>query len=328
MSNHVPLAIYALDDGRPVKLPGISGARTPEDAAAFRSDVEQRLTAELADAASTCTTVLFSNEHLQSRLRHPGELLRLRALLERFSSDIGIIVYLRRQDRVANSAHSTRIVSGYTNYEYDDATREGSIHSYYFRYGVMLENYASVFGKDRMDVRLYDEHYKHGDGLIRDFASAIGLGEFSDVRDDYPLANQSLSAAAQRFVTRLNESVPAATPGIQPARHAILTMVRKTYPGTRRVFSRTTARLFMDRFASHNERIRKDYFASRPGPLFDDDYCEYPEALSDADIDFTRPLELASAILRDSAADDAADEAGQQRRKAQLVRLQAMLPPV
>ena len=85
---------------------------TPEAISKFRTDLESRLTRE-AKAAPDARTMLIVNEHL-SRLSQRSELERLQTFLGGFSSQIRIVLYLRRQDRMMRSMYSQVIKVGGT----------------------------------------------------------------------------------------------------------------------------------------------------------------------------------------------------------------------
>jgi hypothetical protein len=57
--------------------------------------------------------VVFSSEHIQSRLTHPIELQRLKSILENLGyDDVQIIIYLRNPADLAASLYSTQIKAG------------------------------------------------------------------------------------------------------------------------------------------------------------------------------------------------------------------------
>ena len=58
---------------------------------------------------SSGTTAIYSSEHFQSLVREKADIERVYELLSNFYEKITLVVYLKRQDRMAFSAHSTAV---------------------------------------------------------------------------------------------------------------------------------------------------------------------------------------------------------------------------
>ena len=110
-ANHMALAAYALNDDKIDDVRLSHGLTSADEIECYRRRVMASLSKEIRSAGEI-TTLLLSNEHLQSRLVEEEEVARLRSLISTFTDDMRIVVYLRRQDRVAVSHYSTRLKAG------------------------------------------------------------------------------------------------------------------------------------------------------------------------------------------------------------------------
>ena len=108
--NHMEIAVYAADDGQQMELRLHELDKAKCDLPEYRARLRQKLADEVADSA--CHTMIISNEHCHSRLLTPSAIQRLKDLLTPFCPNIEVQVYLRRQDQLAVSLHSTRLKLG------------------------------------------------------------------------------------------------------------------------------------------------------------------------------------------------------------------------
>ncbi|RZJ41201.1 MAG: hypothetical protein EON87_16640, partial [Brevundimonas sp.] len=83
------------------------GLRTPADVVAFRTTFARALAREVETHAGK--TIIFSSEHCHSRLTTIEEVQALHDLLQPLFDQVQVVVYLRRQDRVATSLYSTAL---------------------------------------------------------------------------------------------------------------------------------------------------------------------------------------------------------------------------
>jgi hypothetical protein len=258
------------------------GIRDALSAVRYREQLTAAIDAELREGPP-CHALVISSEHFHSRCRRPDDLLRLQQLLTRWFGNITVILYLRRQDRVAVSLYSTRLKSGYSN---DDVFRTQRRPRFptYFDYERLYLHWASVFGEKALRVVVYDRVVGDPLGVLNSFCQLVGI-DLSDT--SLPInANQSLSRDGVRLLRALNRRWPVQAPGkLNPVRAYIVSQIAKSHAGRCDLVSRSQAQAFYAPFADGNARLAARLFPDVDQPLFDDDFDHYPRALPAPDDD-------------------------------------------
>lgn len=273
--NQTHLAAYAINDRKIDDLRRDVGVLTAEEVPAFRKSVRESLQAEIA-RCDRVSTLLFSNEHLQSRLLRRSEVMRLQELVGEFADEMKIVVYLRRQDMVAVSYYSTKLKAGTTEDEpiFPDVPDEDDLPPYY-DYDSMLRHYEAVFGKDNIDVRIFEPRRMVDGSLLSDFLNACRIPQRSDYFDPRR-RNESLSEAGLAFFRRLNAVVPRFIDGKpNPKRGEITGIAGRHLAGPGPRADRTAAEAFYAYFRRGNRAIADRYFPALNGELFDEDFSKY-----------------------------------------------------
>ncbi|MGF1503441.1 MAG: hypothetical protein ACFBSD_16690 [Paracoccaceae bacterium] len=284
---HSRLTAYAQDDRIRDDLRIDLGIESADDLAAFRTRVEAEAAAELGTAPAT---LLFSSEHLQSRLVRESELARLRAFLSAHVDRVEIAVYLRRQDLVAVSLYSTLVkFGGDREAIFPDLSKWRS----YFDYAALLERWAAAFGRDAIRPRIFEPACLRGGSVVEDFATEWALGPgLRSVAN----ANESVAPAAQEWLRRLNSAYPGYLKGKRnPMRGRLGDHIGALYPGKGLRPARAEAAAFLAEFDEINDRVRRDWFPDRAG-LFDPDLSGYPEAGDRRSFTFEDAVEISVAL--------------------------------
>lgn len=287
--NHAALAIYAQDDDRTDDMRIGAGIDTAAKLAAFRAHVEQIMADEVA-AAAPDSVFIYSSEHCQSRLIEPSELERLYALMRRFFKDIVVLVYLRRQDQVAVSRHSTAMKSGNTGVNVIDPA---TVDRRFYDYAALLERWSGVFGRTKMVVARYIPSTLIGGSILPDFCNRMRIPKLRqiDMR-----RNESLRPPHQEFLRRMNERLPRfVSGGLNPRRGNIEAYVAAVGSGPGRRPSRETARAFYESWRASNDAVKREYFPN-VDQLFDENFDFYPEIADPADLDIEDALDITAEI--------------------------------
>lgn len=204
--------------------------------------------------------VICSSEHIQSRLTTIEEIERLRKILnEARISDITVIVYLRNPSETANSLCSTAIKSG-------DITRDIPLpDNEHFEnicnHKKTVEKFVSVFGKEKVVVRLFrrDKFINHS--LIHDFSNIIGLDPNIDGLSMPVNQNESLSLLGMMILRNLNEKIPPFnSDGINNQRKDLTQLVSKYFSEPKFSMGKEFYQAYDSYFAGSNLWIRENYF--------------------------------------------------------------------
>ena len=284
-ANHLKLAAYALDDDNfEDDTRKFFGIKNPWGLRAFQSQVERDLENELRqhDGAKVA---LLSNELIQSRLTKTSEIERLRDLLISLFSHVTIVIYLRRQDRVAVSHYSTKLKSDTDNdgLVFPEISPDAELPRY-FDYDSTLRLFEDVFGRDNVNARLLEPRFlKEGD-LLKDFCFTCGI----DHNEQFVAAarereNESLSTNAIAFYRKFNQRVPRfAGHGLNPLRSGLNMAMAKAFSGRGPDVAAADAKAFYEHFAEGNRQIAQRYFPFGDPNLFTDDFSMYCGQASDA----------------------------------------------
>ncbi|MHA6288688.1 hypothetical protein [Maricaulis sp. CAU 1757] len=297
-TNHARLAAYAMSDGGSrTDLHARFGLVNPEQRERFDAAVEDDVAKLIAQCPEDCT-VLVSSEHLQSRLSTVEEVAKLKRLLDRHFDKVKIIVYLRRQDEVAVSLYSTRLKAGNPN----KAPIFPAAGAPYYDYAALVERWTRTFGRDAVDVRLFERDQWVGRDLAADFRVAAGIDGLDGLTRP-ARRNRSLSAFGLAYLTAFNQHVPGRVDErLNPDRGDLIAILEANYAGEHRPVSAAKARAFYDSFKAGNDALRREFF---PGlerdSLFHEDFSAYPEAEEAIEYPFEMAVEASAHLWKGAA---------------------------
>lgn len=232
-------------------------------------------TLERQISATDPDVIVFSNEHLHSRVRSLGQVRRLKQILSQLSDDIQIILYIRRQDRLAVSYFSTPYKFGEktTVGQAIPAASKGVPH--YYDYGKLVTLWSEVFGAENLVVKIFEEEVRSEGGVVASFLNAAGLPRQADTMAK--VHNESLSMEAIMFLASFNEQI-AALPDqkaeLRKIRMSLVRFLERNYPARRKLASKEAAMDFYSRCHASNEIVLKTFFPDRT-KLFDENFNEY-----------------------------------------------------
>jgi hypothetical protein len=307
VANRVP---WKQDLGREL---GISDAASQDQ---FRTDFASRLDKQFA-ANSHADTLLISSEHLQSRLTTLEEIKTLRTYLERWVQEFEIIVYFRRQDKLALSLLSTRLKSA-AKFDASNIARVLNSVPKYYEYDAIFERWMSVFGIDAMRPRLYEpDSWVHHD-LISDYCATASIPRFET---EQIVRNRSLSRKGFLFIQAVNDIYPKVLDQPSDNRRAkLISFIANRYPGKYYLMSRDQAESFYRQFEETNKRLKQLAFSDVQGDLFSRDFSEYPETAEPLGGDYMEAAEIAVDIWKELFDDSLQDDTPLLRQVRRLIR--------
>ena len=138
--------------------------------------------------------VIISDEHINLYLDSENYLRKFKELCDEFGEVKTIIIYLRRQDefRLAMLSEGVKrnnsmvVDPTYILPQYPDLP-------YRFNYLKIVDNFASVFGKNKIVIRIYDRELLISHDICTDFMAATGLNVNYD-KSQQIVKNRSLDA--------------------------------------------------------------------------------------------------------------------------------------
>lgn len=136
----------------------------------------------------------------------------------------------------------------------------------HFHWYELLNAYANVFGKDRIIVRRYDNHFlPHKDSLLNDFGSAIGsnfLASFDKTKNK----NLGLTRDTLEILRLIN--INFNKDERDQLRTTLKDLATKSPYEGYSFFGQRQRKEFLARYEESNKRVLKDYFNKDSGHLF------------------------------------------------------------
>jgi hypothetical protein len=203
--NHTLLAAFAQRVDKIDDLRMRRGAKNTEDVVLLRQNIKKMFDEEMNSI--NMQKVLFSSEHLSSRLVSEDEIRSLYNLISPHFSEVEIVLYLRLQDELALSIYSTQIRTGSTEKFRIDKFKP---NSQVLNYSTLLSRWENVFGKDNINIRIFDRQCFQKQSLVQNFLMTIGLSETecSDFPDDDKVQNVSYDCPSLETLRYLNSYLP------------------------------------------------------------------------------------------------------------------------
>ena len=233
------------------------------DQAAARDLVRRALADEIG--RTTCGTMVFSAEHCSTQLYTAECVSRLHNFLKEFFENIEVIIYLRRQDRLAASYYSTHLRMGGCISDPFAAAHKGLLD-----FNHLLFRWISVMGAGNVTVHIYDDIVTAGLSVVQHFATTLGLPSLADDC----LENCRLTPVEQELLLMINAQMGPFDGNT--IRSAISLVSSQMNSRLQHKISRSEALEFMQAFEESNETVREHMFPHK-AHLFDDDYSEYPD---------------------------------------------------
>lgn len=177
----------------------------------------------------------------------------LHRILEPFSLDIKIIVFIRRQDKFIESTYAQKVYSGssLSFSEFIELFDESDFH-----WTNLLDSYASVFGKENILVHRFDRKYlPQKNSLIHTFGEAIGSDFLRNFSGEL-IKNQGYSRNTLEIAKLSNKHLD------KREMRLLRDILRKADPKTRSYsfFSDKERERFLDIYRSSNKEVAKNYF--------------------------------------------------------------------
>ncbi|MFA7570632.1 MAG: hypothetical protein WCY75_05205 [Sulfurimonadaceae bacterium] len=148
---------------------------------------------------------IFSSENIHLELKNQSELRTLKNTLARLGfSTIKIVIYLREPYELACSLFSEIVKHGYANLIPPEPSNELFQHVCNHKNTVKL--WESVFGKENLVLRLFDNSYFYKNSLLKDFLHSVGINK-SHKEFQFPtnnLENKRLNDASLIIKATLN----------------------------------------------------------------------------------------------------------------------------
>ena len=151
------------------------------------------------------STAIYSSEHFQSLVRESADIKRIHRLLCDYYDKVTLVVYLKRQDKMAFSAHNTAVQSGLDKrFSFDELST-----GYYYDHLKLVSNWASVFGQECVKVRVCEKPRLRHQSVVSDLLHIAGLSELVSDLPPASVINERLSPIAIELLLKFNHQYRA-----------------------------------------------------------------------------------------------------------------------
>lgn len=250
--NNRLISIIAYHEKRRDSFIRNKGISSDEELKNYQNKLIEELKKEIAALPSNAK-VIISNEHIQSRLTRLDEIEKLKAVLKSVGlNDIELILYLRNPAETANSLFSTSIKSRGVLLDVPSPTQK------YFNnicnHKETIKKFASIFGEDKLSVRLFRKDKLKNESLISDVLALIGITKSEESFVIPKPQNEGLSLLGLLILQRLNKSLPL------KQKQVALKLVSKNFSQPKFVMKSSIFEEYNAFFKESNEWVRKHFF--------------------------------------------------------------------
>lgn len=251
-----------------VKYGPEGGFASEEDEAIWRECMD-----DVIQHFSQCPNAILTDEDIWN---HPvfddlGMWNNLRAESEAHGFQVKIVVYLRRQDQILFSYWAQKVkmaTSECGKLPFEEVLAHAG-DWFALDYAKRLGEIASVFGKERILLRVYERDRFKGGSVVPDFLETVGLDASLAAAPSGGDPNPSLSGNALE-IKRIINTVP-------DVRHETLLLARQVALacseqekrlGKRTMYSPEQRDALLAKYEESNRSVARDYLGSADEPLF------------------------------------------------------------
>jgi hypothetical protein len=257
---------------------------------------------EIEANRSKIDLVVFSSEHFSYFLEH--EAARVKELMDSLFDEVSIVLYLRRQPEYLVSRYYQHVTTGAPLHIFDYLTmpEDRSVLAYH-----QLVKRWSIFGKDKIKIRVFDTQEFRDNDLLSDFAHTVGF-EKAGLKHVENQRETAMDSASVEFQRLLNVHIPALldpwTPNPLSAklRSRIASYSQNDRGKGKKEkayhFNRSEAQRIIEQFKESNDWIAREYLGREK--LFSEDVSMYPEVVaSPHNLTLDKCAEITAALGND-----------------------------
>lgn len=276
--NNRKLATFCMNDDHVDDHIVSLGLKDLQKRNASKIEFKNDLKSEIENIGNDIHTVIISSEHFHSRLVREKEVTRLSHLLSEFFNKIEIVLYLRRQDLMANSLYSTACRVGFS--DKNIFPEKISEQNRYYNFELLIEKWAKIFGAENINAQIFEKEKLIDNDLLSDFFARIGLGKYIMQIERPKNQNESISWQTQLVLLSFNKiffhgDKKNKNPEHDLLRRKIWQRINLEFPGKGLMPARDEAIRFYEKFEQSNNRMSEKWFDNKQ--RFSTDFTMYPE---------------------------------------------------
>jgi len=269
LTNNFKLPVSSYNIDKRDDLTNICNIFTNEDLINFQKKIITDLKKEIAENKQP--NIIFSSEHIQSRLTSQQEITRLKSILEKIGLyDISVVIYLRNPTEIATSLFSNCIINGHS-IDLPPSPKDSYFNRICNHKNTLLK-FEKVFGREHLIPKIFDRsEFKNG-SIIEDFLDVLGMPLYGDFEIPNN-QNTSLSPIGLELLRRINRQIPLFIDNrTNPLRGNIIAYFQKHFNNSKYVMPKYLFDEYQDAFKESNEWVRKRWFPSKESFFYTKEY--------------------------------------------------------
>lgn len=227
---------------------------------------------------SEFNTVVVSHENY-SWITAKKDVEKLYSTLKKLATNVYVVIYVRRQDRLAISQkqEGTKWLDNSVAYGHELSALPPKLSYHakkYLDFNNKVKLWEEVFGQNNMVVRVFDSCFlKEGDA-VKDFCDIVGVSDISDLKS-VGRVNESISIEQQLILHQTRPYFPEGS--LKKELFVKFILSEKVSRQDKLLPSKEEAVRFYNKFKEGNKELNSRYNLTQNEFLFDDDFCLYPE---------------------------------------------------
>ena len=261
--NSMPFVLYALGPAKNnLSKPFF---KTNEEYLSFSAKIEDRLN-RIASAASKESKIIFSSEHFHAQFRSEEKIRRLKSIINNFFPDqcITVILYIREQVSLAYSLHSESVKAGVSTAPKPPKPGENKYFDHVSDHSNTVQMWTQVFGKDQINIRIYEKSSLKNNDSIDDFCSLIDVSgeEILSKNNRNKLLDNKLTLRGRAL--RIKSIINKASNGeALPYNNLINEALAETFGDENSSKDPILCNLIRESYEESNEMLRRNSFMDR-----------------------------------------------------------------
>ncbi len=233
----------------------------------FRKKTLNLLKTEISQ--SDCHTLIISDEHINMHLLKNGALETYKDFLDEQGSVEKVILYLRRQDEFRLSLFSEAVKAGnIRGFDADNPMLPFKVIPDRFNYLKIIDRLSDMFGRDRLNLRIFRRDELADGNVVKDFILQSGLPalhlDLSGLHSNPSLDGRIVRGLIE--MTRILQSCDDSN--ADHIRQFLLNCTQAVFKGPGANISYEQRLEFNAPFKDMDDRIKTLYFPDRQAPLF------------------------------------------------------------
>ncbi len=284
---HRKVSAYCLENNQQDDYFKLKNLTSLEKIEQFKAQLKSDLNKEMKAIPSNIHTVIFSSEHLHSRLKSSSEVQNLHDLLSHYFESFEIICYLREQLDTCISFYSTTLKSGNPT-SFENHLKGCRPESHYYNYFNLLSLWEGCFGHNAIQPSIFEEKEFINNDLLDDFMSKLNVSLIGKLEKPNQNFNTSLSHTGQHVLLSVNQAFPEVANPLNynnTIRSKCNDIISKNLKGKMAFPSHEQCKTILDSFKESNQQLLERYFPNRK-KLF-----EHPNPIEETTPQLDEPLQ-------------------------------------